>query len=99
MLTVTEVGCANDVCAVDLTEVGTGGITGRASWASRELTTPRLGARTFVTERDCIGTEFDTLGGAFPEDVEFWRSCFNNTFCVSSDLDGVDELGSDGLTV
>lgn len=25
-----------------------GGITGRASWASKELTTPRLGARWFV---------------------------------------------------
>lgn len=44
-------------CIVDRTDVGTGGITGRASCASSELTTPRLGARILGTVRDDIETE------------------------------------------
>lgn len=39
--------------AVALASVaGTGGITGRASCASKLLTKPKLGARTFITLRD-----------------------------------------------
>lgn len=90
-------GCVCADCTDERTDWGTGGITGRASCASSELTTPRLGARTLGTVREAIATELGGLGGVFPVEVEFCKSCFNRTFCVSSDLLCVDEVGSGGF--
>lgn len=89
-------------CIVERTDAGTGGMTGRASCASSELTTPRLGARMLGTLR----LDMDTLddgcccccwfccwfcccepAGLFVADVmEFCSNCFSSTFCESSAL-------------
>lgn len=62
---------------------GTGKITGRANCASRELTTPRLGARNDVTERETMVGNDDGDGVVL---LACCNSCFSRTFCVSSDL-------------
>lgn len=62
---------------------GTGKITGRASCASSELTTPKLGARNEVTERETMVGIDDGDGVVL---LACCNNCFNRTFCVSSDL-------------
>lgn len=61
---------------------GTGNTAGLANCASNELTTPRLGARNDVTERDTIVGIGDAV---LPE---FCSNCLSRTFCESSDLWG-----------
>lgn len=66
-----------------------GGITGRASCASSELTTPKLGARWLVIR---LGTLRPIGDGAGDDAAElapplFCNSCFSNTFCESSDFE------------
>ena len=43
--------CETDTGVEDDSLAGTGGITGLANWASKELTKPKLGARTLITLR------------------------------------------------
>lgn len=57
-------------------------MTGRANCASSELTTPRLGARSDVTERETIVGKDDGVGVLLLP--EFCNSCLSSTFCESS---------------
>lgn len=59
---------------------GTGKITGRASCASSELTTPKLGARNDVTVREMVGIDDGVVL------LACCSNCLSRTFCDSSDL-------------
>lgn len=63
--------------------VWTGKMTGLANWASSELTTPKLGARNEVTDRETIVGNDDGVGVVL---LACCSNCFNSTFCESSGL-------------
>lgn len=60
-----------------------GGITGRASCASRELTTPKLGARWLVIKLGTGRAIAEGVGDGVELEPVFWRSCFKRTFWLS----------------
>lgn len=62
---------------------GAGRITGRASCASSELTTPKLGARNDGPDRDTMVGIDDGVGVVL---LACCNNCFNKTFCDSSGL-------------